>query len=78
MSAVNAAPRLENVEIFSDGDLGGAKTFGQCANQHTSIVIQHLQDQSAAFFVQHRLTQVPSRSDRILRWTPEENERNSY
>jgi hypothetical protein len=41
-------------------------------------VIQHLQDQSAAFFVQHRLTQMPSRSDRILRWTPEENERNSY
>jgi hypothetical protein len=35
---------------------------GQVADQYTSVVIQHLQDQSASFFVQHRLTRKGSPS----------------
>jgi hypothetical protein len=43
--------------------------FGQCADQHTSFVIQYSEDQSASFFVQHRLTRRSFRSDHILRLT---------
>jgi hypothetical protein len=31
------------------------KVFGQASDQHATVVFNHLHDQAAAFFVQHRL-----------------------
>jgi hypothetical protein len=53
---MDAAMRLENVQIFSNGDLGGSEMLGQGADQHAPLAIQHLNDQSTSFFVQHWLT----------------------
>jgi hypothetical protein len=44
MRTVDAAMRLENVQIFSNGDLGSAEMFGQRADQHAPFAIQHLDD----------------------------------
>jgi hypothetical protein len=48
---VDAAVRLENIQIISDGDLRSAELPGQISDQDAAVAIQYLQDQSASLFV---------------------------
>ena len=47
--------RMEDFQVFADGDLRSLELPGEFRNQNPSVVIQQIEDGAASFFVEHEI-----------------------
>jgi len=48
--------RMQNFQVFADGDLRSLELLGEFSDQDSSLVIQLIKDSAASFFVEHDLS----------------------
>jgi hypothetical protein len=51
--AMDETMRMQDFQVFADGDLGSLELPGEFRNQNPSLVIQQIEDGAASFFVEH-------------------------
>ena len=52
MRAVDQPLSVQDLQIFADGYLRGLELRRQVGNQHPTLMVQHIEDGAAAFFVE--------------------------
>ena len=56
VGAMDETMRMQDFQIFADGDLRRLELPGEFCNQNPSLVIQQIEDGAASFFVEHGLS----------------------